>query len=260
MIFKMKRIKKEDYFQKNYCIFLDSFKDVNMNVVFMMFYDILFLLVSSLLVYFTLSGLLNKVAAFNLPTNFLDLDAAKAGSLMNSVRGFFYLIVLIIVFLVFLITLIWSLFKAINWSIAVKKKFSSKKLLRFSFLNLAWFSILILLMVIASIAIDPNAVPAFIFTILAVAAYLTSILYVLFFTEKSPKVIKKAVSLSFKKIHYFILPYGIIALFLYFAFKILSLINLQPREYLIVSVLAFTAILAWSRLYLVRVVRSVKSA
>jgi hypothetical protein len=194
----------------------------------------------------------------NLPSTIAQVGEQQAQQILGQIRGFYFLLILTPIIIFLLLTIFWSLFKGLNWSIALKKKFDLKYLKKFTLLNLAWFLILSLLIFLASTGTKQNVTPIFILVIILIAVHLTNILYVLFTQESSLKAVKKTFKMAITKIHYFILPYAVIALFLYIIFTLVPRLNLQQKPSIIISILGYTIIFAWSRLYLAEVVNSIK--
>ena len=244
------------FFERNYSSFINSFKKIGFNTAYMAFYDALFYSISSLFAYLGFKYIEKKASAFNLPENIMDLSLQEAESLAANLKGFFFLIIFLVIFLILLMILNWSLFKGLSWSLAVKRKFDFKFFKRFLLLNLAWLPIWILLLFFVIIGINPDSILYFIMVVLAIAAYLTNILYALFLKENNFKTIKKAFKIAFAKMHFFVIPY-IIAVFLPYILLKLLIQNLQQTAFLIISALAFIIINAWFRLYIVEVVDSV---
>jgi hypothetical protein len=224
----------------------------------MVFYDILFIAISALLITFSYNYVAGKANNLNLPSTIAQVGEQQTLQILGQVRGLYFLLISTVIIVFLLLTLNWSIFKGLNWNIAAKKKFDLKYLKKFTLLNLAWFLILILLIFLTSAGTKQNAAPIFILVITLIAVYLTNILYVLFTKESSLKAVKKTFRIAFTKIHYFVFSYAVIIFFLYTVFYILSKINIAQKAYLVTLILAFTIILAWSRLYLAEVVSSFK--
>ena len=249
--------KQLNFLEINHENFINSFKNINFNIVFMVFYDLLFYSASALVLFAGFKFMQKRAEAVNLPANILALNAQQAAGLLGSLRGFFYLLIFTVIFLILLLIINWSLFKGLNWSIASKRKFNLAFFKKFLLLNLAWLGSIIILVFLVAVSFNQSAVPIFLLAIFIISAYFTNILYALFMRENRFKAVKRAFALGFSKIHYFIFPYAVMVLILYVLFKLSSLITLPQRAYLAALILIFTVFIAWSRLYIVEVVNSV---
>ena len=248
-------MKKEDYSKKNYNIFINSFKKIDLKIFPIVFFDLAFYSLVPLIAIATFKIIQNKALAINLPQNLLQLGAENAEKLLANLRGFYFLLIAMIILMFITIIIDWSIFKGLAWSFTLKKKFNLKFLLRFFLLNLVWLGIFITLIILFAIAFKEIALPIYMLIFLIIWIYFTNIIYTLFIKNPNIKSIKKAFKLGFTKIHYFILPYLVLIIILLIIYAIMFLITFLPYGIgLTIMVLMLLFYLAWARFYIVEVI------
>lgn len=250
---------KNKFIMQNYSLLINSFKRINLKLFLILAFDILFYFIFMQLGNIFLEIIQKKAANADFTQNFLNflgLDQQAAGSLLASVRGFFFFMAFSAILFLLLMVINWSIFKGLIWSVVADKKFNFGFFKKFLLLNLIWLSSWFLLIFLFAIITKPTTAPIFMTIFLVAAFYFTNILYPLFLRENKIGKIKEAFKLGIKKIRYFIVPYAIIGILLYVVSKGYSLIalsvDLNPNVFL--GILLIFA--AWMRYYFVEIVYS----
>lgn len=248
-------MKKEGYFKKNYRIFRDSFKKIDLRIFQIIFFDLVFYSLIPLIAITTFKMIESKAKTINLPMSLLQLETENAEKLLSDLTGFYFLLIATVILILLTIIIDWSIFKGLAWGFTVKRKFNFKFFLRFFLLNLAWLGIFIILIFLFAFAFKQELLPIYMSILLIVWIYFTNIIYALFTKKGDLKSIKKAFKLGFTKVHYFILPYTVLLVILLIIYFIMSLITFLPYGIglaLIILILLFY--FAWARFYIVDVV------
>ena len=154
----------------------------------------------------------------------------KLTSIAASLRNFVLVALLIALLFVILIIIAWSLFQGMIYSLLGKKKFNLKFFEKFLLLNLIWFIPWLLLLGILLIGSKTASLLVVSITALLLFLHFSLILYPLFTKENKLKTIKTAIRLGITKIHYFIVPYILIAI----TFMIIAQINRLNLYYMLI--------------------------
>ena len=197
------------------------------------------------------------------------MGAENAQALATGLKGFLFLLIGIMLLMLLTIIIDWSIFKGLAWGFTLKKKFSFNYFRRFFLLNIGWLGLLAVLMFLIGIVFkgDPimlggiyfqaGIASIYILILMAIWAYFTNIIYVLFLKDEK-KVVRKALKLGVTKFHLLILPYvGLAAIFiiLYSVMKLLTHLPFGIGFTIMAFIMLFY--LAWARYYVVGVVESI---
>jgi hypothetical protein len=251
-------MKKEDYLEKNYRLFLASFRKIDIRIFLIVFFDLVFYFLVPLIIAGTFNVLQKRAMAIKLPQTLLQLGAENAEKVVAELRAFLFLLVAMLVLMVVVIILDWTIFKGLAWCLTLKKKLNLRFFLRFFLLNLLWLGLFAALVVLFAIIFKESIVPIHIILLGLLWMYFTNIMYVFFVKKESVKSIKKAFKVAFTKAHCFILPYAVLAVLLLAIVFIANLLASLPYAVgLAITTLLMLLYLAWARFYIVEVVESI---
>ena len=247
---------KNNFIKQNYTLLINSFKRINLKILLILIFDILFYFIFIQVGKFLLKVITKKADNVDLTQNLIDLNQQAANNLLSSMREFFLFFAFSIILFLILMIISWSIFNGLIWSIVSDKKFNLKFFKKFFLLNLICLQIWFLLIILFAIIMKPQTAAIFMIIILIIAFYLTNILYPLFLKENRIRKIKEAFKLGISKIHYFIVPYAIIiALFLIIlnAYNLI-IVKIYPNPYVLYGIILL--FIAWLRYYFVEIVTS----
>ncbi len=252
------KIKGEKHYLKNsYKLFINSFKKINIKIFFIMFFDLVFYAMATLISITTFNLIKKKALAVDMPQNILQLGAENIEKTMLDLRAFLFLLIGMIILMFLIIIIDWSIFKGLSWGITLKRKFNFKFFLKFFLLNLVWWGVFIFLLIAVSNVFRQSVIPIYIIVLTLIWIYFTNIIYTLFVKEEKFKSVKKAFKIGFTKIHYFILPYTVLILILSIIISIMNLITFLPYGAgLPIMALILLFYIAWARFYIVGVIES----
>jgi len=185
-----------------------------------------------------------------------NLSPEMAEQTLSLVKGHVISIMAYTILLLIFVFLAWTLFKGIIWNITLKKKFTLKYYNQFTLLNLLWFALWLIPVILIIISLKRK--PSIIFLLLALIfiIYLTNILYILFTKKNLIKhALKNTFKIGFNKIHFFLLPYALMLITMLIISLILLPANFLPeRIFTSISTIVLVFYLAWARFYLADVV------
>ena len=174
---------------------------------------------------------------------------------LGVLRTFFFVLVGSIILLLLIYIALWSLFKGLQWSIVLKKKFSAKYYGKFLLLNIIWIVIWSIPFSIAAKMRSSVGLKAVYFAAV-ILVYFTCILYIIFTEDNKFKNILSAFSIGFRKFYFFAAPFSIAAVIGYFVFYMNNIFSFLPRSTVLVIFSATGLLfLSWSRYYLAKVVK-----
>ena len=271
----MKKTKKRNrffaYIKDSFKELINSFKKLNIQLLFVIVMDLLFF-VLSYAVFFVLAKILAnqalKLQGFSM--DFIELEQTQAA--MRSFQNFLYIFLVFFILLVVFMLFNWSFFKYSIWNLVIKGKILLKGFWTFVLANLVWFLIWLVpfiftiypffVMAKAQLQLQsPPLFPIVIFFILLVALIHFTYLYFIGFIKEHK--ISKAIAFAFRtgtvKIRYLLLPYFFILVGLF----ILSLITyplnfISNKISLAISLVVLLAYVGWIRFYISKIVLAIK--
>ena len=277
---------KTNYLKNKWKELLDSFKEFDKRVIFIVFYDIIFFSIVLLcfLVYGKIMGKLS--AALNLvDTNqLMSLPQNELSSLLASLKGFLVYLIAGFVVVLLIILVAMCFFQGLIWFKIARKKFDCFK--KFVVVNLVWFLIWLILIVFLVLVLKKEALAPVMLAIILSIVHFTNILYVKFSQEHSFDVIKKSLVIglaSFYLIPYlifgliftskpkldfvknsiktwlsFLIYYIIIAVVILAVSLALSIFLFLPENIQgVIGMIIILIYLAWARIYLYNVVKNI---
>jgi len=243
-----------NYFKRIFQIYINSFKDLNNDYFFYVFFDLLFLVFVSLVSY--LAGIIltkytGSLAAFQA----MDSVDIQYLTQLKSVIGtiFFVMIVTVLLFIAG-----WSLAKTFIYNRIYKNKFNWKVFLKFFLSNLGIGIIFVIIMATMPTFVLQSKVPIFGLIVMLVLGYLITIFYILFFKlRKFGKTFSATAYTAVMRIHKYFLPFLICTLTVLIVLGIFSTIifNISSGTIAnIISAIFLLFVIAWARLYLIKIV------
>ncbi len=260
-----KRAKKK----KKDSIFMKSIKQLDKRLIHMVMFDALFylaLFVILILAFNSLSWNFEAVKeAIPLLDNVVgDLDSGEMSEdvteKLTELNVLFFIALartLLILLVIFIASLMVGIFfKGLIWSKILHKKFDIHFYRRFTLFNLIWIIPWSVLIVVLLFAIRTKIVFWYIAGIILIFLHFTNIIYVLFEKEKKfLRILKDTFILGIEKIHYFAVPYLLVALIFLALVYILRLFTFLPWNlYVILFVLVLLIYLSWVRIYISNVI------
>src|SRR3989338_1446772 len=261
---------KKNYFKESIDLFLLSFKKININLIYPIFYDSLFYLTAGfafviwLFILKSQSSLLRDTYTGIFSIDFSSLSALDLNYIQNSIpimRNFFLFAILSVVGWVIFITLITSLFKGPIWCKVCREKLTIRFFIKFFLLNSIWLISWLAAAFIIAVGIKEDIALYLITLLVMLFLYLTPFLFIFFAKNKRLSAIKGAFSFGIRKIHYFILPYLLAVIVFLAVSQLYWLYRLLPDKVEIaITALIFLAFLAWLRAYIYDVFIAVSKA
>ncbi len=250
-----------DFLKKNVNAFIDSFKNLDLRLLYCVFYD--FICYGLLLFFFRIYQNLLAKLLVKMPNpdilQSLDVTNTQLTQTLASLKGIFFWLIIYTIILFILIFSVWCLFKGLIWNQVFNQKFTFKFYKKFLLVNLLWLLIWLLPTVLFFIFVKQNALAYLLIIMLILIIYSTYILYVKSIKiKKVKKIIKETFRIGFKRIYHFIIPAIVMILFFlilmqfYWIFKGLSQV-LQAVIFLIILIV----FIAWTRFYMANILRSV---
>jgi len=186
---------------------------------------------------------------------------AKMNTLTAS--NIFSLLFLLLVYL-FAVTLLliiaYSVFKGLIWLQIMKKKVSAGFLKRFFLLNLCWWLILLIPIIIFVLGAKQEYLFYCVILFAILYVHFTSILHYVFTNNlRIGKAVKQAFAITFIDIKQFLLPYSYIILVYFILLQIFWIVPKTANIMLFASILFIVFFLAWYRLYLAEILKQIRT-
>jgi len=255
----------------------DSFKRCNVNIIFVVFLDLVFfaslvylpMLWNKIIMKHPLSEKIAVLQGGGL--QLLDLGAAELAEIKGLMGGFIVSLIVSLLVLVFLIYLIHSITRALIWLVIHNKKGSRDFFKKMMVLNLMWVPILVLILVLFLVVKAPVDLYSYKVMILY---YVSSVIFMLilfvplslnfmvyhYYTKKGGIMssMGEAFKVFFTQIRHFIIPFVVMLLVFYLVSLPFGLIPSLFANYKIVYALVIIIYIGWLRFYLVEVLDSIK--
>lgn len=241
--------KKLNFLEWNSNIFVSSIKKLDLNILLIIILDALFYLSAGYLILTWLSRIqaMSRIQAklfgFNVPQNIMSIGSERALQTVAEVQKFYYLIIISFILLLIAVIFLASIFKCIIWAKTTNTKITLKLISKFFGLNLIWMGFWFAIVILISLLIQPSQAVFFMAAVLAIAFYLTNIVYAIFMKEQKLHAIISAVKLAVTKIHLFLLPYALVSLVFFIIIRLSALINFKFSQILVgLIVLSYIAV------------------
>lgn len=271
----MKKTKNKNrffqYVKESFFEFINSFRKLNINLLFVITMDLLFLAVSYLVI-FILGKILTNQALQLQGLTIAAGQLEQAQSTLATLSKFMYSLIISTVVLAVFILFNWSFFKLAIWNLVLKGKIELKKFWKFVLANVVWFFVWLVPFILAFYPLvvvakfqgqiqKPPWFPLITLIIIFIALLHFTYLYYIGFVKEHK--IGKAIAFAFKtgtvKIRFLLMPY----LFILIGFAIISLIT-YPLKFapdkvdIVVGLILLFAYLGWIRFYMAKTVLAIK--
>lgn len=258
-----KKAKKKD------SIFMKSLKQLDKGLVYIIMLDVLFYLALFGIVIFTFTSLSWNFEAVReaIPTLDAVISGIDSGEMseditqkLTEINLTFFIVILrtiLLLLVIFIVSVMVGIFfKGMIWAKILNKKFDVRFYRRFALFNLLWIIPWALLIVVLLFTIKSAIVFWYILGVIVIFLHFTSIICVLFEKDKKfLKILKDTFTAGIKNIHYFVIPYLLIALIFFALVYILSLFRFLPWQiHAIFFVLVLLIYFAWTRIYVSNII------
>ncbi len=250
--------------QNNFNEFISSFSKLQ-KIVFVAFYDILFLLVTYISI-LLLSPLFNslKSTIAELIKNANLVPTPETTAIVNELskklltQGFVVgLIVLIVLFI------IYTLFKSLIWSAILDKKINKQTVIKFFKVNsIWWFLFLAISLTLLFISIKDFVPYIGIFFIIVYIHFSTPLFYYTLTKDKVKEVYSNSILTTTVNTYHLLISYcfAIIIMFIIsYPFTTQFLINLSDKTSQLISVVFVTFYFAWYNIFVSEVLKRIKN-
>lgn len=243
-----------NYLNEQLSLMKKSFTELNLKFFLLVLFDVLLGAVISLSTLLWMYFIKIKgQAVASLPLGqLMQLGAQEMEKTLGTMQSFLFFLIASIVLLLVTFVLAWCLFKGLQWSIALKKKFSAKYYGKFLLLNLIW---ILIWSIPFSIAAKMKAKAYAVYAAAILLMYFTVILYVLFTKENKFKKILEAFSFGVKKFYFLVMPFSVTGVIIYILSLMRGFFLVLPRVFVVSLIIAAALLfLSWSKFYLVKAV------
>ncbi|MBD3304325.1 hypothetical protein GF343_04205 [Candidatus Woesearchaeota archaeon] len=251
-------------------LFIESFKKIDKKFVYVVLFDLLFyaglalsvVLFSKLLIWAFGSFLQipGKLLALSKMTEFSQLEAGfeGAGMLLDQFRS-----KLVISFAVLwvLVVAVFTFFKGSAWAFVSKTRLDKKYFIKLLKLNLWWFGVIGLLVLVIFWFTKPAATGFSVLLLAGLSICFTAVFYSVFDPKKSVReLFQKLWYVGVERIYYFILPFLLAKVILILYLGIIAFIAMLvvPDIALYVLFAFFVVWQAWFKYYIYLVARGIK--
>ena len=257
------------YLKNNINLLKESFKSFDAKVIFIVLYDLIFYS-SFLFLIFLFSRILQNraIELQKIPMdNIMQLPQEELKRIVSHTEGLLLTIILGLIIFFILLFIAMCIFKGLIWIKTLDKRPTKDFLIKFTVLNLLWFSAWIIPFFILSLLLKKGLIAPLVIILFFSLIHFTAVLYASFaekahkkttFKELYLKYIKQAFKLGTTKFHLFIIPYIIlffifmISMQLYWLYSFTSE-NIQS----IITILIMITFFAWYRIYFSKIVKSI---
>lgn len=263
MTSKMEKNRKTGFLEWNNSILLDSFKNIDLGIIFIIILDAAFYLLATLSYFLWDRFMKAKAAAISLPSDpnelvnlISSLGPEKSQLIASQVKSYFFMLVFSFILLILLIIFLASIFKSLIWATIAKTRITLKFISSFLLLNLIWMGFWVLMIFLISYLMQPASVPIFLIISFVLSIYFTNIIYPHFLQSHKIGTLGRSLKLGIAKFRLFILP--AILVFLNF-FILLWLTGKLRFDYgFLVGNLVLITYAAWVRYYAYELVTGIE--
>lgn len=258
--------KKKGYFRTIFSVYLESFKQINTEYFFYIFYDLLFLVIAGGLAYL-MGYILQKFSGLaDIVTLMQSADEAmQVGGLAQFKNTLIFTVVMFIA-LVFVMIILWSVIRTLIYNKIYNKKFTWKSMLKFVAANLVIIFLFLLLLSSIPIFIVQAKLPLLAGIVMLAMLYFVTIFYITFFrVGLFAKAFSETLNTAVIKFYKLVIPFVLLIITLLVAIGIFSFATSflaagASFAKLVLNVLTILVLLflwSWARLYLVKAVNYV---
>ncbi len=185
------------------------------------------------------------------------MDPAVAAQTLSTMRWFFISIAFVL-FALFLVELIvYSACKGFVWLVLLGRKPSWQFFKGFFKLNLTWWLLWIVPVIVLFFGLKPEFFPYVAVVILVLYLHLTGLLHIAYTKTLS---IRKAFAEAFGtgiRLHYYILPYTLAFAVYWLAVQLFRFLPQEQRTMLVAAIIFVIFFLAWFRGFLLRLITKI---
>lgn len=250
------------YFKKSWHLLLQSFKQLDSRMFFIVLYDLLFFAISIFAAFIFGRILQNSSLGMQLVQldQLTNMSKPELDNVLAVFQKFLYILIGGMILLAIIIFVLMCIFKALIWFTVANKQTTVKNIKKFLLINLIWFLAWIVPSVLIGFIIKQELLRLLIMIVVPLLMHFTNILYVLFTSDHHIIIIKKAFAIGIKKIHLFIIPYILSSAVLLLVSTLYWVYKFLPES--AVSIIGFLIMLfymAWSRKYFYIVIEDIKT-
>jgi len=245
---------KKKYFKQFKKFF--SLKNISILFIPAVIADIIFYFLVLVILSFTMNQLNTLQSLFNQ----LEIEKIQQGGMhlldktTSIISGIKTELLMITIVFIILYALVYTICKGISWSCLLEKKPSLKYFLKFFLLNLIWFALFMLIIVLAALFTIPEIAILIILILTFLIMYLSWILAAIFTLKNQIKAsIKKTLKTGILKIHYFLIPLLIILIIM-----ILANIIIKPYIHHFIYMAIIITFITYMRLSMSKIIIFIK--
>ncbi len=259
-----KSVKKKQSWLKNTLIY-KSFQSISHRFIHLSFLDFLYYLTFALAGSFYVYRVLPKLSILQSAQPLLEqVDSWREEGVFQELTDIERSVAEFKIYTALVLGIIFLSYIIIKWLISTlmqDKKLEKVQFVKFTILNLIFISgFITLTAVVYSLFQEAIFAILFVFLLVPLSIYLVNNLHPIFVKDKTIfNSYIKAFS-TFKKIHYFILPYLIIFTIFILIYIVLSFLNFIPDTlFLLIFLLIFACYITWAKVYLLSILKKIKA-
>jgi hypothetical protein len=259
--------KKENYFQKIFGMYINSFKSIDSQYFYYIFYDLLFLVFAGGLVFLMGYLVKNYSGLAAIAAIMQDPNMASQLQYLEQLKRSLIYTVLMFLLLVVILIIAWSYARAFIYDKIYNRKFEWKASLKFTASNLVIMIAFLALLSSIPVIVVQDKMPILASIAILAMLYFTTIFYITFFrVGLFVKALSETLNTAVVKVHRLIIPFVLLIITLLFAIGVFSFITQwlsganESFLKLVFNMLTIVFLLflwSWARLYLVKVVNYV---
>ena len=261
---KTKSSVKKQSWLKNTLIY-KSFQNLSQRFIHLSFLDFLYYLTFALAGSFYFYRVLPKLSILQSAQPLLEqVDSWREEGVFQELTDIERSVAEFKIYTVLVIAIIFISYIIIKWLISTlmqDKKLQKMQFVKFTILNLIFASgFITLTAVLYSLFQEAMFAILFVFILVPLTIYLVNNLHPIFVKDKTIFTSYIKAFSTLKKIHYFILPYLIIFTIFIAIYILLSFLNFIPDTlFLLIFLLIFACYITWAKVYLLSILKRIKS-
>jgi hypothetical protein len=236
------------YIQEQYDILKKSFKDFNINVIFIVLFDLLFYSLSILTLFLYSKFIQSKTIEISkLPIEeLMTLPEEELKFILGDLRNFLFILVIGAIITIAIIFMITCIFKSLIWLKIKNKKLTKEYFKKFILIKILW-NIIWLIPIILALLLKQALIAPLLVLIVIAGFHFTNIFYIKF---KDLSSIKETFRTGIR-IHLFLLPYTFLALLFLLTLQLYWIYRFLPDSIEgVISTMIILAYLVFARTYL----------
>jgi hypothetical protein len=248
------------YLKNQFKILEKSFKDFNIQVIFITLFDLLFYSLALLSLFLFSKFVQNKTVEISkIPIDqLMTLPQDQLTVILGDLRNFLFILILGIVILVIALFLITSIFKSLIWLKIADKKLTKNYLKKFMLTKLIWSLIWFVPILIIFFLLKKELIAPVLIIVTLLLFHFTNIFYVSFIKENKLSSIKSTFKTGLK-IHLLILPYILIIIGFLIVMQLYWFYKFTPENVQgVISAMILIAYIAFSRIYLYNNIKAIE--